>query len=75
VANITVTNGTKGSFLSVFPHGGPKPAASTINFGVGQTIANHTMVKVAAGQVDIYNQLGTVDVIADVVGFYSAEPT
>jgi hypothetical protein len=68
--NMTVTNGTVGSFLSVYPHGAAKPSATTINFGPGQTIANQTMVRVVSGQVDIYNQLGKVDVIADVVGAY-----
>jgi len=70
-ANVTVTNATPGSFVSVFPHATPKPAASTINFGPGQTIANQTMVCVTGGQVDIFNQLGSVDVIADVVGFFA----
>jgi hypothetical protein len=73
-ANVTVTNGSAGSFLTVFPHGAPKPQSSTINFGSGQTVANHAMVKVVAGQVDIANQLGTVDVITDIVGYYSAGP-
>jgi len=29
------------------------------------------MVCVTGGQVDIFNQLGSVDVIADVVGFFA----
>ena len=73
-ANVTVTNGTSGSFLTVFPHGAPKPTASTINFGPGQTIANHTMVRVVDEQVDIANHLGSVDVLADVVGYYCSDP-
>jgi hypothetical protein len=73
-ANVTVTNATAGSFVSVFPHATARPTSSTINFGPGQTKANQTMVRVVSGQVDIFNQLGTVDVIADVVGYYWAEP-
>ncbi len=68
--NLTVTNGTAGSFLTAFPHGVPKPNASAINFGAGQTIANHSLLRVGRGQLDIFNQLGTVDVVADVVGYF-----
>jgi CSLREA domain-containing protein len=68
--NLTATNGTAGSFLTAFPHGVPKPTASALNFGPGQTIANHSLLRIAAGQLDIANHLGTVDVVGDVVGYF-----
>jgi hypothetical protein len=74
VMNTTATNGTLGSFLTVFPDDPfvTRPNASNVNFGAGQTIPNLVMVKLGAnGAVYVYNQLGYVDVIGDVVGYFS----
>ena len=72
VMNTTVTNGTTGSFVTVFPDLVPRPNASSINFGAGQTIAGLTMPKLGSnGDLAVYNQLGSVDVIGDVVGWFA----
>ena len=73
VADVTATNGTTGSFVTVFPDGVAKPNSSNLNFGPGQTIPNLVTVKLAAnGKVDLYNELGYVDLVADAVGYYGA---
>jgi hypothetical protein len=73
VLNLTATNGSTGSLLKAYPVGIGLPTASNLLFGPSQTIPNLVMVPVGAnGSVNIYNQLGTVDVIADVVGYYAA---
>jgi len=72
VANVTATAGTAGSFVTVFPDGVPKPNSSNLNFGAGQTIPNLVTVKLGAnGNIALANTLGTVDLIADAVGFYA----
>ncbi len=73
VLNVTVTNATTGSFLTLFPFGQfAIPIASNLNFAAGQTIPNLVTVKVGLDhKVAIMNALGTVDVIADVVGYYA----
>ncbi len=72
IMNTTVTQGTKGSFVSVYPQG-PIPTTSNLNFGPGQTIANLVMSKIAAnGFLELYNAQGTVEIIGDVTGYYSA---
>jgi streptogramin lyase len=72
VVNLTATNGTAGSFLTLFPALAARPGASTLPFGPGQTIANLAVTRLSAGgQLAIANHLGTVDVIADVVGYYA----
>jgi hypothetical protein len=72
VMNVTVTDTTKASFLTVWPHGQSTPTASNLNWSPGQTIPNLVTVPVgAAGQIDLLNHDGNVDVIADVVGYYS----
>jgi hypothetical protein len=71
VLNVTVTNPTAGSYLTVWPDGNGQPLASDLNFGKGQTRANLVVVKVGAnGKVDLSNLAGSTDVIIDVVGWY-----
>ncbi len=73
VLNLTATNGTTGSLLKAYPTGTGLPIASNLLFGPSQTIPNLVMVPVGAnGSVNIYNQLGNVDVVADVVGYYAS---
>ncbi len=71
--NVTVANATSGSFLSAFPGGTARPTVSNLNFAAGWVGANSVTVPLGAnGKVDIYNELGSVDVIADVLGYYFA---
>jgi hypothetical protein len=72
VLNVTVTNTTAASYLTVFPTGGTAPTASNLNFTAGQTVPNRVVVKVGdLGKVSFYNAAGQVDVIADVGGWYT----
>ena len=72
ILNVTATNPTKSSFISVYPGGTPVPQSSNLNFAAGQTIANLVTVPVGAdGTVSFFNLAGTVDVVADVFGYYT----
>jgi hypothetical protein len=53
VLNVTATNATAGSFLSVWPTGSPQPVSSNLNFAAGETIANLVTVKVGAGEAAV----------------------
>lgn len=69
--NVAVTEGTAGSYLTVFPAGEPRPTTSNLNFGPGQTTSNAVVAKVgAADQVSIFNAAGDVHVIVDLNGTY-----
>ncbi|MEV4557082.1 N-acetylmuramoyl-L-alanine amidase [Kitasatospora sp. NPDC049285] len=70
VLNVTATNPTSSSFVAVYPNGQARTAASNLNFGAGQTIPNLVVVPVVNGKVDLYNNDGTVDLIADISGYY-----
>ncbi len=73
ILNITATNATASSFLTAYPDGTATPLASNVNFVAGQTIPNLVTVPVGAnGKVDIFNRNGSVDVIADLSGYYSS---
>ena len=72
--NVTVTNTTAGSYLTVYPSDATsRPTASDLNWVSGLTVPNLVVVKLSAvdGSVTIYNAQGCVDVLADVVGWYS----
>lgn len=76
VLNVTAVGPSQESHLTVWPSGGPVPLASNLNFPPGRTIPNLVTVKVGTGgKVSIYNNEGDVDVVADVVGYYSAKPS
>jgi YVTN family beta-propeller protein len=69
--NVTATEPTAGTYLTVFPAGASRPIASNLNVTAGQTRANHVVVKVVGGEVDIFNQSGTTHVVVDLLGFWS----
>ncbi len=69
--NVTVTDSTNGSFLTVYPSNIVTPNSSNINFGAGQTIPNMVISQVPSGsQVTVYNAVGAVHVIADATGWF-----
>jgi sugar lactone lactonase YvrE len=72
VLNITATNPTAGSFLTVYPTGQPQPLAASLNYAAGETIPNQVIAKVGDnGQINLFNFAGTVDYVADIVGYYT----
>ena len=70
--NVTVTNPTAASYLTVSPTGSARPTASNMNYVAGQTVPNMVVAKLGTGgKVDVYNAAGSTDVIFDVAGWYS----
>ena len=71
VANVTVTNTTASSYLTVWPDGATQPLVSYLNWVAGQTVPNLVVVKLGAdGAVDLFNYAGSTDVAVDVEGYY-----
>lgn len=71
VLNVTVTEPDAASFVTVYPAGQQLPVVSNVNFVAGQTIPNQVTVGVGAGgQISVYNDAGSADVIVDIVGYY-----
>ena len=71
--NVTVTNASgPASYLTVWPKGAPRPVASNLNFSAGVSLPNLVIASVGTdGKVSVYNHRGTVDVVADVQGWYT----
>ena len=75
VANVTAVNATKGTYVTVYP--GPlsqsPPGASDLNVAAGVTSANLVVVGVGSdGTINLFNDVGTVNLIVDVLGYYSS---
>jgi len=71
VLNVTVTNPSTASYLTIWPDGSARPTTSDLNFVPGLTVANLVVVKLGpSGSIDIFNGAGATDVIVDVVGWY-----
>ena len=72
VLNMTVTQPTATSWLTVYPAGGQVPLASNLNWTHGQTLANLVEVTIGlGGQITISNSSGSVHVIADLEGYFA----
>ena len=73
VLNVTATEPTAVSFLTIYPNGAPRPLASSLNVVPNQTVPNLVIAKVGAdGRVNVYNHAGSGHVIFDVVGWFRA---
>jgi hypothetical protein len=71
LANVTVTTSSAESFLTVWNTGAAQPMASNLNWKAGTTIANAVTAKVGTGDtISVFNNTGTVNVIADAAGWY-----
>lgn len=68
--NVTAADATDWSYLRLTP-AGAGGTTSSLNFGPGAPTCNRVLVAVAGGAIDIYNSAGGVDVIVDVVGWFT----
>lgn len=74
--NLTAVNPTTAGFVTAYPSRTPQPNVSNINFSPGMTRANLVTLPVGTdGKVSLYNSVGAVDLLADVVGFYDTDGT
>lgn len=71
VLNMTATDASEVTYLTVQPSGQPPQNVSSANLGPGQTVANLVAVKIGTnGKVWIHNAAGTAHVIADLAGYF-----
>jgi hypothetical protein len=73
VLNLTATGPSSSGWVIAYPDGQPRPAeGSNLNFTKGETIPNQVIVPVGAdGKIDLYNNAGTVNLVADLQGYYT----
>jgi hypothetical protein len=74
--NVTATNATADSNIKVWPTGSPEPGTSNLNFTPGVSEPNLVIARVGTdGKVSIRNNVGNVDVVADLQGWYTSDAT
>jgi hypothetical protein len=73
VLNVTATNVSGPTFVTVFPHGEAPPATSNLNVVPRQTVANLVICRLGwAGNLQVHSPVAACDVIADVLGYFVA---
>lgn len=73
--NLTSVNATSGTFLTTYPTGNHRTLSSDVNVSPGPAQPNLTVAKLGGdGSVIIYNGSASADVLADVVGYFTAAP-
>jgi len=71
--NVTAVSPDVGTYVTVYPTGGDRPLASNLNAAQGQVIPNMVLGRLGPdGSVAIYNNAGTVDLVADVMGYFTS---
>jgi len=69
--NVTAVNPTASTYLTLWPAGIAKPTVSNLNPAAGQTVANAAIVGLGTNKAfSIYNNVGTTNVLVDVVGTF-----
>jgi hypothetical protein len=70
--NVTAVAPTANTFITVYPGGSARPMASNLNVSGGQVIPNMVLARLGPeGTVMMFNNGGTVDLVADVVGYFT----
>lgn len=71
VLNLTSADATANSYVTAWATGTARPAASNLNPTPGRAVANLSVVQVGSdGTISLYNASGSLDLIADVTGYY-----
>jgi hypothetical protein len=75
VLNLTAADSAGGGYVTAYPDGTAAPNSSNLNFSAGQVVANVAIVKLGGdGSIDLKNTSnGTVDLIADLEGYYASD--
>ena len=58
-------------FLTAWPHGGPQPTISQVNFLAGEVIANAAILP--GGSIDVVVNVGPTHIYLDMNGYFAAE--
>jgi hypothetical protein len=72
VVNVTAVLPTSTTFVTVYPGATGRPNASDLNVPAGKVATNLVVVGVSSlGTINLFNDLGNVNLIVDVLGYYS----
>ncbi len=71
--NVTAVNGSAASYLTVWPTDSPRPVASSLNWLANQPPTPNAVNTALSdnGQLNFWTESGSVDLIADITGYYT----
>ncbi len=71
--NVAIVNPTGNSFLTVYPADATNPGTANLNWVTGQAPTPNAVTAALStdGKLAIFNYAGTVDIAADIVGYYT----
>ena len=70
--NVTAVAPTAATYVTVYPGASDRPMASNLNVSAGQVIPNMVLARLGPdGTVMMFNNGGVVDLVADVVGYFT----
>jgi len=71
--NVQALSPTATGSLTIYPNGTSRPATAALSFSSGRRAASLAIVRLVNGKISIYNgSSGTLDLTADVVGYYGS---
>lgn len=69
--NVTVTNALSAGYVTIYNDGAPRPTASNLNFGKGETVANAVIVGLAStNRIRVFTNAAYVDIVFDAVASF-----
>ena len=72
VMNVTAVRPTAAGHLDIYPAGSPRPTSSNVNFPAGVTVPNLVTMPIGTGgDIYVYNETGSTNLLVDVVGWYT----
>ncbi|MEI6401229.1 MAG: DUF1501 domain-containing protein [Actinomycetota bacterium] len=76
VLNVTAVDASAATFVTVHPNGVQRPLSSNLNPVPGRATPNLVVARVGPdGAVALFNNAGTVHLVADVVGYFAPSST
>ena len=73
--NVTAVSPTASTFMTLWPDGEARPNVSNLNPAAGQTVPNAAITTLSlAEKFDVFNSLGTTNLLIDVAGSYEFYP-
>lgn len=69
VLNLTAVSGTAPSYITAWPTSTDRPTASVLNVTPGIDLPNMITALLGDGQISLYNNTGSVHLIADIAGY------
>lgn len=73
--NLTAVGGAAPTFVAAYPAASPRPTTSVLNVSAHDTRAALATVRISSRGLTIYNNAGTVRLVADIQGWYSPTAT